>query len=455
MLATHNLKFLDLTLKMKGIQKVIDFDVNENLICSKNIQMRQLLWACPSNAAEIRIWRDESAKALPMVENGTFQFEEQFPTSFDGHVKSVLVPTVDNIDLYESKDDLPYVATTPVPSLGLVHEVYKRGFETGTPNHLAKHMLQLNAMSLSNHGETLLMQSGQYRAFNQHIPRKKYITQDDFDYINENLDGSLIMFTARVENMNINSGLIAEGMPSVTSIGGFVHMLERETFQNINFAIGVKSVQIHEGKKRYVDQSRKNKTNAKNVLSSVRGTVNETTGTVELVLLLKTNSLPGSDKAKALIHYLETKRLRIAGGSVWDQFVMAENLDEYQFIDVKWLYSPASFQDKIDQYFADNEQIKVIQTTKENEKVSFERKPDILDCAIKLNQTFEKGKAFSINSNGYIFLEEAKERNGLRTNGYNHAFSEVCFCPVVVSNDVDFSHLFWKRHSDQNSVYWL
>lgn len=456
MLATHHLKLLDPTLKLKAIQKVIDFEVPKHLICSKNIDLRQLLWACPNNAADIRIWREESAKALPLVKDGTYQFTEQFPTEFDGHMKAVLLPTVDNVEGYQKKNDIPYISTTPVPSLGVVHEVFKRTFETGKSSNLVDHVLQSNAMSLSNHGETLLMQAGHYRAFNAHIPAKKYLSQTDFDYISESIDDSFMMLTARIEKMNANSGLIAEGLPSITAIGGFVHMLERETMQNISFAVGVKSVDIQEGKQRYVDQSVKNKANLrKGVLSNVRATMAETTATVELVLLLKTDNLPDSTNVYDLVNILEKEQYRIAGGVVWDQQVLFESLDEYQFINVKWLYSPKHFQNKIDRYFDQNPTITVHQKTTDKETITFERKPDLLDCAIELHHTYEKGNSYSIVSNGYIYLEEPHERYGIRTNGYDHAFSETAFCLVNISNETDFSTLFWKRYNHKHCVFWF
>lgn len=457
MLATHHLKLLDSTLQVKAIQKVIDFDVPEHFICSKNVDLRQTLWACPNSAADIRTWREESEKAKPLVKEGTYSFDEQFPTVFDGHMKGLLVPTVDDVEQYQDKADIPYISTTPVPSLGVVHEVYKRGFESGKSNKLVDHVLQSNAMALSNHGETLLMQAGHYRAFRAYIPQKKYLTGPDFDYISENIDGSFLLFTAKVEKLNANSGLIAEGLPSITAIGGFVHMLERETLQNISFAVGVKRVDIQEGKQRYVDQAVKNKAKlTKGLLSNVRATMAETTATVELVLLLKTNNLPNSKKVRHLQDILLNQDFRIGGGAIFDKHIVFKTLDEYQFIDVKWLYSPKHFQSQIDQYFADNPTITVYQKSKEKnaDVVTFEREPDVLDCALHFHHKYEKGNTYSIVANGYIYLEEPKERYGIRTNGYDHAFSEASFCMVNISNETDFTNLFWERHNHKNGVYW-
>ncbi len=456
MLATHHLKFQDSTLKVSGIQKVIDFNVPKFLICSKTIQLRQILWACPNSAADIRKWREESAKAKDQVKNGTFKFEDQFPEKFDAYIKSVLLPQVEDIENCVEKSDIRYLATTPVSSLGVVHEVYKRGFETGFMNRLKSRTLQPNAMAYANHGEILLKQAGRYRSFDSNIPRTKFLDNEAFQEIKEDLDGTFLMFTAKVESMNVSSGIIAQGLPSITAIGGFVHMLERETMQNIEFAVGFKNVFVHDGKLRYIDQSQKNKAGLKKgITANTRATFGETTATAEIVLLLKTQNLYKSKPMLKLREFLqENMEFRIAGGLVWDSQVKYTNLRNYDFSKIKWLYSYKHFRDKIDNYFIENTNVMVHQT-KDNQKITFERKSDLLDCAISLHYKRDTGVSYSIVSNGYIFLEEPKERYGFRTNGHDHVFSEPSFCLICVSTEIAFKNLFWKRHNHKNSVFWI
>lgn len=462
MLATHSPKFLDQTIKVKGIQKVIDCEVPKHFICSKNIGLRQLFWACPTNAADIKTWREISAKVQPLVEDKTIRSEalditlndqpviqEFFPEDMDGEMKSVLLPFdyVDEEKGVEGIRQLPYVAVTPVPSLGVIHEVFKRGFELGRSNPLIQQTLQPNPMALSNHGETLLMQAGRYRAFEIHVPRTYDLLRPRIINKEDELVFPYLVFIAKVGDANVNAGLIAQGIPSITALGGFVHMLERETKQNIDFAVGFREVGVHEGKKRYINQSMKNKANLKNgVASNTRFTLNETTGSFEIVFLFKCK------KQNALLYHLLNKPYRIAGGHVHEILYAGHKIQQSKF-QYAWLYNQSKFTDKINDFFEKNPTVKV-HSKDEDGKIISEHDADLLDCAFHLHTIYENYNSYGILSNGYILLEEPQQRTSVRTNGYKHAFAEPIFCLINLCTEFDDTQSFWKRFHTKNLVYW-
>ncbi|WP_180099429.1 type I-F CRISPR-associated protein Csy2 [Acinetobacter sp. YH12153] len=443
MLSTHHLKLLDATLKVSALQQIIPTDVPKHLICSKNVALRQTLWACPNSAGDIRTWREESERVRPLTQSGQYQYETIIPDRVNADIPTVLFP-MDYV--HEPLADLKYLALSPAPSLGLIYEVFKRGFETGQPNTMESKVLQPNPSAFSNHGELMLTQSGRYRSMNTHIPRTRHYDQDEYESLKEKLaaEDSFVLFTARVEDANVGAGLIVNGLPAITAVGGFIHVLERETLQNIDFAVGVRSVHVDQGKAKYVDQSPNNRGNlSKGVVKNVRFNYKETTGTVEIVMILRC-----ADQKK-LMKALKEGVYRIAGGTVWDATVTTKVKAE-DVANTIWIYSNEKFDQRIDDYFANHPEIEVAPNS-DNPSL---RKPDILDCAISFNNLRENHHSYSIIPNGYVLLEEPKKRNNLRTKGYDHAFAEPLFCLIELSNDFDLNHVFWKRYHTDTLVYW-
>lgn len=464
MLATHNPKFLDQTIKVKAIQKIIDCSVPEHFICSKNIGLRQVFWACPYSAADMRVWREISANVKGFVSDKTIGLEaqqikyndepvikESHPTQMDAYIKSILLP-FDYVDDINGAKDIPYIAVTPLPSLGVVHEVFKRGFELAGSNPLIERTLQPNPMSLSNHGESLLMQAGRYRAFQTHIPRVfDLFKNQQFLTKTQNKDDELVfpylVFKAHVCDANLNAGLISEGLPSITALGGFIHALERKTGQNIDFAVGFRNVGIQDGSKRYIDQSRKNKSNlSKGVVANTRFTLNEKTGSFDIIMLLK------CDDHSKLKKVISKEYFRIAGGQV-SEIKLGHRLQK-QVFQYAWMYKQDTFTDKIDHFFNENPTSLVHLKNENGEKTILERKSDMLDCAFNLHQLYENYNSYSLTSNGYILLEQAKERYNLRTNGYKHAFAEPIFSLIKISTVFDEKCAFWSRFHTNDVVYW-
>jgi|AntDeeMinimDraft_5_1070356.scaffolds.fasta_scaffold20495_2 hypothetical protein len=62
MIATHTPKMFNARLKTSAVASRIEGSIPDDLICSRTTDMRRECWAAPSNAADMKIWRETVAR---------------------------------------------------------------------------------------------------------------------------------------------------------------------------------------------------------------------------------------------------------------------------------------------------------------------------------------------------------------------------------------------------------
>ena len=392
MIATHTPKYFNARVKNEAICSRIE-NVAEYLACSKNVNMRKELWACPLNSANIKKTRAE----IEALEDGA-EVEAYFPKVTDPKVKQLLLPFDGN-----------YISVSPVPSVGLLNELFNRLREQRIHNY--KHTIQPNMLALANHGEGLLSQGGIVRCLRRgvfHVNKKEY--KDSF-----------VQLTANCQNMNISSGMVAVGFPSITSIGGLIHSIERKIGKDILFSIGLKNCNWKKGIEKSVAVTGKK---VSNVLAS-----DEIKANADIVILLKTGDMRDLENVAN-----ELKNVtRVCGGSLFNTNVsiIKNGTPDY----ASYLYD-CSF----------------------NLKATNEK--DVLQVALDFyssdmeevdGKNVPSGNNYTLNHTGYALLETPTERNNSR-GGYKHAWVEPTFSLVAQTDMCNLA--WWVRKQDEQGVFW-
>jgi hypothetical protein len=367
------------------------------------------MWAAPTNAAEIKEWR-EAAEKLP----NDFVLEPRLPGIADPQLKQLLVPA-------DGRNDR-YISITPVPSMGVIHEVYQRLHEQKLP--FRKWIIQPTPAAIANHGEALLMQSGAVRMLRQG-PTK--ITQGRWR-------GEFVQLTARCEKMNISSGMLAVGLPAITAIGGFIHSLERKTGQDIAFAVGVKSSDFVSG----VPKVTTYKTSYGPASGRAQGgTVNPVPGysteeivaNCEIVLLLKSKA----HSAELMDMLANTHRL--AGGRLFDVdvSVIADGIPP----DASYLLDASSDIARKRKEGMDSLQAALEMYAMDGRRVD--------------GEWHQPRNGYTLNQTGYAFLERPVNRKGARGN-YPHVWAEPTFS--LIAQDSMSESCWWSKNSNESGVFW-
>lgn len=293
LIATHSVKALNIKFKQSAIRSQIDQDI-PNLLSSR--LLKTTYFASPKNAADIASARDladqTNADQLNIDEIGRI-----LPDIEDGKIKQVLVPYFDD-----------YVAITPIPSLAVIAKLHQAKFVYDP------HVLQPTPAALSNHGDPIARQNGRVKLIRNNLDG---LSKDIFT---SSLDRKFLLITARCENMNISSCYVSCGMPALTSIGGFVHVLERETKLNLDFGFGIKNIDGFRHAKRGTNYQKKG---AVNRTHSINLVTDEITATAEIAIVLRV-----TQEASVRIIQALKKINRLAGGSLFD--VNAEYTDDLQ-----------------------------------------------------------------------------------------------------------------------------
>jgi hypothetical protein len=369
--------------------------------------MRKEFWAAPNNAAEIKKFRELSESFTEL------NFNESLPDIEDTKLKQLLVP------INWRNDE--YVSVTPVTSMGLSFELFKRLHEANLP--FKKWVVQPNVSAMANHGDALLQMFGTIR-----LLMRSAKTQEQSEW-----RGDFVKLEARFEKMNISSGMVAVGFPAITAIGGLVHAIERRTNANIDFAIGFDNLEWVSG----VSKNTALKTSTGIKEGRVKGragikpvpsySTEEIVANGKMVLLLKSDyDLDEIANALKTVH-------RVAGGQLFDTSISVE-------INAK----PPSYS-----YLTDASS-DMIDTG------------DSLQSALSLygeHGHWENGKyrykkggiTFTLNHSGYAFLEQPKQRKNSRNN-YPHVWSEAVFSCVKLSSASD--DMFWSREVSGELIYW-
>lgn len=220
MIATHSVKSLDSRLKQTAIRSKITMPIH-GLLSSYLLEPK--FYASPSNAANIRT--DREAVALANAENATVEsLGYVLPDIEDGRLKQVLLP-------YHGD----YVAVSPVPSLGIMDAINK----SHVPFYHTQTICSILAAT-TNHGDPVASSYGRIKLINNHVYRQNYECL---------LDEKVVLITANCQDMNVSSCYVSTGLPALTGIGGFVHVLERSTGLNLPFGFGITNISERGSKK--------------------------------------------------------------------------------------------------------------------------------------------------------------------------------------------------------------
>ena len=407
MIATHSLKFLDARARNKALLARPIGKVPESCICSSTTQLKKEFWASPSNASEIPKWSDAAKKFSKFDENHI-----NIPDTIDSQNKQLLIPT--------SQDE--YISITPVTSMGLVNELYQRIAEQTLP--YMNWTIQPTPAAMANHGETLLRQGGKVRLLRRgpsNIEPQKW-------------NGSFIELTARCEKMNIASGFLSVGFPAITSIGGFIHSLERKTGCNIEFAIGIRKsewsrsvpkVTIHKGSS---GGGTTGKVQGKKVDIRPGYTTNEITATCDVVILLRGEYLAAIESSLKNVHNL-------AGGRLFDIHIKRKTNEKPE---------QASY---------------LIDASLDIEKYKEKTQLDNLQAALDIygmdgdwcdEEWRQYRNGYTLNHTGYALLEKPKAREAARGN-YKHAWAEPTFSLITQGYMSD--DCWWSRQSSRDHTW--
>lgn len=417
MIATHSVKLTNARLKQAPVRSRITGNLPEGLISSQSVSMSREFWAAPLNAADMKRYREEAAAI-----GGDYEFETSLPQITDPQLKQMLLPTPD------WRED-HYISTTPVYSMGLLAEWNDRQFTQEIPSN--RWVVQPTPAAMANHGEMLLMRSGKLQLMRRGVSR---IEPGSWT-------GDFVQLTARCERMNISSGMMSVGFPSMTAIGGMVHVVERATGLDLDFAIGIRDMQRYQSLPRLTLL----KTSIGSTTGRAKGrkmdpvpgySAEEVTGNAEIVLLLRTSGNP-EEVAQAL-----KKIHRVAGGQLFD-------ID----ISIKHDARPPVASYLID---ASRDVIRLLATGEAH---------DSLDAALRMHtkdggwkngkpwgKWFQFRNGYTLSMTGYAFLENPVKRPMSRNNGGLHAWSESVFSLITQGSMSDMA--WWSRESADSWVCW-
>lgn len=397
MIATHSTKLTNGKAKQSAVCSEIIADVPSDIICSKNTPLVKRYFACPKNAADMRVWREKSAQA----NSGKVAVEKHLPDITDGRaVKQVLLP------LKDWKND-EYLSVSPLASMGLMRELWLRAKEKGLK--VDNHIIQAVPAAYSNHGELLLDQAGRLALLKRGV-RKQEPSTAKF---------TGVVFSFYAQDMNIAGGLIAKGLPSITAMGGLVHLLERQTGQDIQFACGLESIKWN-GRRRFGTYTSKAK-------PAVPSYTTESTGSGKVHLLLKCK-----DPIMLSQSLQENMPRRFAGGSLFEENIQVLDDETVPAASYLTAYKP---QPKIAPLDAVLNSAKAEQEERYGEKGQDTelKAPTLLEC-------------------GYGLLEQPKPREMAR-NGYSHAWAEPLF--MAVEQSIFGEDCFFERKIQDGAVLWM
>lgn len=415
MIATHAPKLLNARLKTPAVAADIVGPVQPSLICSQTTDLRRKFWAAPQNAAQLAQSR-EQRDALP-DDSSLFSLVPSLPDIKDGGLKQILLPT--------DSAGSAYVSVTPAASMGLGYEVFRRLGDRRLP--FLELVVQPTPAAIANHGEMLLQQRGIMRLLRRGpaviAPR--------------GWRGRFVQLTARCQNMNVSAGMVAVGFPAITAIGGFVHAVEREVGQSIEFAVGIRSSKWKFGvtkatsfKMPYGKTGMR--TNTGSVTPVPGYSTEEITANCEIVLLLKSECDP------QLLCYAAAvvDASRLAGGSLFDVSITAVENEPPPH---------ASY---------------LIDASRDVLRLRAERGIDSLHAALDMykgdgewieGEWIQSRNGYTLNQTGYALLEPPQRRNAARA-GYLHAWAEPVFSLITQGSMTD--DCWWRRVSDDSGVFW-
>lgn len=423
-IATHSTKFLNPKLKQNALCADVISSVPEAYICSKTTQIREKYWASPLNSADMKI-----ANAFLEDLKAKNQLPENYIPSIEDHrVSQVLLPK-------KNWQDGHYVSVTPVSSLGMVHENHSRISDLEIYHKAV--MIQPNAQIRSNQSYLMNKIGGAIKAL-----------RDDIDFNSLQLEsrnndqfwkGDFVELTGTAQGVDVFSGALAYGLPALTAIGGFVHVIERLLGVDIEFAFGIKGSTYQHGQK----MSSQLKAGSGSVISgfgrieskSVSAVLSaynlaKRTANFDFVLMLRSNKCK-LEAIKAALNKINNKR--IAGGSVFNEEIKIKRKKKAE----KAFYI-TDFS-KTAQYILGRSKNYV----------------DALDVLHHLYQKDIRNKGyryFTANQVGFGLLETPEKRANLRQIEYMHAWAESIHGTIMLGHA---SKRMWfsKIYLDHGIIY--
>lgn len=402
MIGTHSAKLFNSKLKQSSLNAEIIAPVPKYYICSSTVNLRQKFWALPLSAADMPMYRE-------MVDFERESQPRRIPDIEDPRlVKQLLIPFKDS-----------YIALSPVPSCGLLHEISQRSFEDKI-YPIYRRTIQPVVAAWTNHGEMLLNQKGKLALLMKGLAKSNKEARSNTRYIT---------IKCRIEKMNVSSGMAAVLFPSITAIGGAIHKIERVVNRKLDFAIGFKNLSYTMAG--VVSQT----VRAKKVVPQL--ILDEMTGNAELIILLRTQKDTTEEENQKILEYLQKNPLhRIAGGTTWEYYVGYEKYnDSYTFM----LDMSSEITGEINE---DNDVLDVTFEKYKN-KGEINKKTGIFEI--------KEVTDVIINHTGYALLEEPKQRENTR-GGYPHAWCEPIFS--VIKQEKFSNEAFWTRKEEKFGVIW-
>ncbi|MCD0280445.1 hypothetical protein JWH04_16165 [Xanthomonas melonis] len=418
MIGTHNPKMFNARLKQPGVRARI-LAPEQDVVTSATTKLRRELWAIPTNSADMA-----RERAQVETQAGAALLVPELPRIADPGVKQLLLPVGD-----WRQDE--YVSTTPLVSMGLAHELYKRLQERDLPH--VRWKIQPIPAALSNHGEALLLQSGAVRLLRRGVANVR----------GEGVwDEPVVVLQGRVERMSVAAGMLAVGWPAITAIGGLVHAIERKTGVELDFAFGMNDVRWIEGPLHTLSRGSSptppraldGRIRAGQAYASVSPTPgyqrDEIQANGNFVLLLR-----APIEAIAAVVVETGKITRLAGGSIFDSQV----------------YTAKPGAARQEMAFLLDASIEVGRR---------ENGADALDAALgaygrdgewRDGEWWQARNGYTLNASGYAWLEQPQQRDNVRGN-YPHVWSESVFSLVTQGSLTPSS--WWRRRADLGGVRW-
>tara|TARA_R110002072_G_scaffold266030_1_gene424895 strand:- start:603 stop:1877 length:1275 start_codon:yes stop_codon:yes gene_type:complete len=409
-------------LKQSPLRAKILGDLPPFLISSQSVKLRKTLWAAPMNSAEMATWRTASAA----VDNNA-DFDISVPEMVEQYLKQVLVPS----------EEFGYLNVTPIPSAGLVNELYNRFTEQRI--RPTRWTIQPSPVAMSNHGEALLMQAGAVSLFARGLHD---VTKPENALA---MNVSCVQLTAECQGMNIAAGMIAAGWPAITALGGMVHALERDTGLKLEFAFGMTSAASWlKGVPKFAQM----KSSAGMGIGRASGKTTITPGfnaeemkaTCDIVVLVRPHGESTQDQLDKIYSALK-KINRIAGGMLFET--------EIKILSDERPTMASYMTDASDSLSAHiTSERDSLDSALTHYKYRNVKKSDIK----KTPGLYIKNRGFTVNSNGFAFLSEPSESRCSR-GPYPHVWAENTYC--LTQQQQLSGESWWRRKDTPEAVYWL
>lgn len=229
MFSTHNLKLINPQVHQEPLCQALTSTPPQHAISSKTIRLSQYFW-------------DESQPTTPSAYLN--QINQQYSAN-----KSVPPQTYRDTELTDSKINNLNIyikspqfgdqcSITPVPCLGLFHEMLQRQQNYPTPI-LSRQMVESVPERYAAHGALVNMRQGQLGSFK--LPEFQVKAHTNA----APTERRYILLEFEMENFSIATGLVGVGLPSVSVFGLLLsNFLQRSTIASgdVGFAVGIHNI---------------------------------------------------------------------------------------------------------------------------------------------------------------------------------------------------------------------